>query len=206
MYKKLKFISLMRKMVFECGRGGGSDVEWCFKGVVGRYGGLLIMWKKVLFELNFSFMGIGFLGVNVGWKWVNIYLENVYVGCNMQKKRRFWCDLMSCNERFSSGEWCVDGDFNAVTVAEERRGCLSSVNYRETEEFNSFINDMKVVDMGAVEKVFSSYSLYGRARSRINHFLLSEGLVDLWKVDNQVIGNRDLSYHCPMWFKGVVRD
>lgn len=35
-------------------------MEWTFKGANGRYGGLLIMWKKSLLYVCFSFVGEGF--------------------------------------------------------------------------------------------------------------------------------------------------
>ncbi|XP_058759273.1 uncharacterized protein LOC131632551 [Vicia villosa] len=48
-------------------------------------------------------------------------------------------------------------------------------------------------------KKFSWYSGDGRSMSRIDRFLLSEVIVDRWKVIGQKIEERDISDHCPVW-------
>ncbi|XP_058776291.1 uncharacterized protein LOC131650607 [Vicia villosa] len=35
--------------------------------------------------------------------------------------------------------------------------------------------------------------------SRIDRFLLSSNVVDRWKISGQLIGDRDISDHCPIW-------
>lgn len=72
------------------------------------------------------------------------------------------------------------------------------------EEFNGSISSMEIEEVGVVGRNFSWFSLDGLASSRLDRFLFSERLLDLWKVENQIIGNRELSYHCPIWFKGNV--
>lgn len=57
---------------------------------------------------------------------------------------------------------------------------------------------MEVEDVGTMGRKFSWFSLDGSVCSRIDRFLTSEGLLDLWKVENQVIGSRELSDHCPI--------
>lgn len=47
---------------------GNKKVEWSFKGVNGRSGGFLIIWKKGSFDLCFSVVGEGFVGIKVRWK------------------------------------------------------------------------------------------------------------------------------------------
>ncbi|XP_058775742.1 uncharacterized protein LOC131650016 [Vicia villosa] len=83
-----------------------------------------------------------------------------------EKKRRFWSDLLNFNERFPEGEWFVGGNINAVKAEEEIRGYSRVVKFREMEEFNGFINSMKVVDVGAVGRIFSWYSLDGAGNDR----------------------------------------
>lgn len=38
--------------------------------------------------------------------------------------------------------------------------------------------------------------------SRLDRFLLSEELVEEWKVDGQMVGSRYFSDHCPVWIIG----
>lgn len=35
--------------------------------------------------------------------------------------------------------------------------------------------------------------------SRLDRFLVSEGLIARWNISGQCIGNRDISDHCPIW-------
>lgn len=67
---------------------GDNDLEWSFKGALGSSGGFLIMWRKCLFGLNFSFVGEGFIGVNVKWKELNIHLVNMYSSSLTYNKRK----------------------------------------------------------------------------------------------------------------------
>lgn len=56
-------------------------MEWAFKGLNGYSGGLLIMWKKGLFDLYVSYHGEGFVGIIVGRKGGNFFVVNVYSSC-----------------------------------------------------------------------------------------------------------------------------
>lgn len=64
------------------------------------------------------------------------------------------------------------------------RGLLTSGRWRNLW---GFIEKFEVLDVVAVGRDFSWFSLDGAARSRLDRFLLLKGLLDLWKVDNQVI-------------------
>lgn len=69
---------------------GNKDMDWSFKGANGRSGGLLTMWKKSFLDVCFSFIGEGFLGINVDWKRGNNNLVNVYSSCSIHLKRKLW--------------------------------------------------------------------------------------------------------------------
>ncbi|XP_058741524.1 uncharacterized protein LOC131613903 [Vicia villosa] len=98
------------------------------------------------------------------------------------------------------GEWIVGGDFNSVKVREERRG-KSQSNLAEMEEFAKFIELLELVDLPIVGNKFSWISSNGNARSRLDRILLSEGIIESWKVVAQMSGKRDISDHRPIWIK-----
>ncbi|CAK8541086.1 unnamed protein product [Lathyrus sativus] len=53
------------KMTVSLWGGGGDDsVEWNEAGSVGASGRIIILWRKELLKLLFSFRGIDFVGVN----------------------------------------------------------------------------------------------------------------------------------------------
>ncbi|XP_058724480.1 uncharacterized protein LOC131595951 [Vicia villosa] len=97
------------------------------------------------------------------------------------------------------------GDFNAIKVEEERCGRVQA-NRVEMEEFANFIELMEVVDLPVLGNKFTWINSSGKAKSRLDRFLLSEGINNLWKIVAQVTGNRDISDHRPIWVKACNRD
>lgn len=74
------------------------------------------------------------------------------------------------------------------------------------DEFNEFVENLEVVDPRAVGRKFTWFSRDGGAMSRLDLFLVSEGLIVSWQICGQMIGSKDLSDHCPIWFKGSERN
>ncbi|XP_058767003.1 uncharacterized protein LOC131640642 [Vicia villosa] len=65
---------------------------------------------------------------------------------------------------------------------------------------------MELVDVPTIGGKFTWFSSNGRAMSRIDIFLLSDSLIEDWKVVGQVIGGRDISDHAPIWIKNNKKD
>lgn len=63
---------------------------------------------------------------------------------------------------------------------------------------------MGLFDSPTVGGKFTWFRSDGSAMSRLDRFLMSEGLIRVWNIANQFIGNRDLSDHCPIWVKGNI--
>ncbi|KAI5437241.1 hypothetical protein KIW84_023385 [Lathyrus oleraceus] len=176
-----------------------SIAEWSSKWAVGRSGGILTLWKKNSFSLVASFVGEGFLGIHVLWSGINLFLVNVYSSCFIEKKRVFWARLVEFKSKFPEGLWCVGGDFNTVRVKTERKGISNNFNIKEAEDFEGFISSMNLVDVPMINKRFTWYNLDGSSCSRLDRFLISEKLFDLWGVGGIVAGDRSISDHCPIW-------
>ncbi|CAK8541128.1 unnamed protein product [Lathyrus sativus] len=68
---------------------GSHKVEWTSKPSQGNSRVLLIMWKAGFFNLMFSFKGEGYVGINVIWKGISIYLVNVYSFGSINKNKEF---------------------------------------------------------------------------------------------------------------------
>ncbi|XP_058759393.1 uncharacterized protein LOC131632672 [Vicia villosa] len=73
------------------------------------------------------------------------------------------------------------------------------VTKRSGTNFSGFINDLGMEDVPCKDKKFSWFSSDGRSKSRLDRFLVSSNLVNLWGVVGQQIGDRDISDHCPIW-------
>jgi hypothetical protein len=146
-----------------------------------------------------SFSGDGFLGIRVEKEGVVMNLVNVYSPCSISGKKKLWDDLVCIKRQSGGGEWCVGGDFNAVLKASERKGSSSNNRQGERFLFNQFVNDMEVIDLPVLGKKFSWFSADGKSMSRIDRFLLSDGLISKYGFSRQWIGDRDISDHCPIW-------
>jgi exonuclease III len=72
-------------------------------------------------------------------------------------------------------------------------------NTTELMEFKKFIMDMDLIDIPVLGKKFTWFQYDGRAASRLDGFLLSEELISKCNVNAQWVGERDISYHCPVW-------
>ncbi|CAK8540833.1 unnamed protein product [Lathyrus sativus] len=129
---------------------------------------------------------------------MNLFIVNIYSSCFIRTKRLLWSNLVSCMLKFMYGEWCLGGDFNAVKLVKERKGRIVSVNRLEMDDFFCFIESMEVVDPTPIDRNFSWFSSDGVSISHLDKFLLSQGLMEKWNVDGQIVGSRDLSDHCPI--------
>ncbi|XP_058741630.1 uncharacterized protein LOC131614017 [Vicia villosa] len=125
---------------------GKDNVEWSSSDAIGASGGMLIMWRKDLFCLIFSFKGIGFIGMGVSWKGSLIYFVNVYASCDLSIRRRTWRRLVEIKNSFPVGSWCVGGDFNSVTHVDERVGCCNRNYSNDINCFRSFVENLDLVE------------------------------------------------------------
>lgn len=76
-----------------------------------------------------------------------LYVVNIYGPCYLVDKRRGWEELKNLKDNYASGEWCLVGDFNAVTSVEERKGRNGEGITQEIIDFNCFIVDMELFDV-----------------------------------------------------------
>ncbi|XP_058725573.1 uncharacterized protein LOC131596854 [Vicia villosa] len=175
------------------------DIGFSFTNSEGRSGGLITFWKKSIMDVLFSFNGEGFLGLKVSWKEDLYCVVNVYSSCDLIKKKALWEKLLDLMRIYSDGEWIIGGDFNAIKNGRERKGRAGGSYKKETELFAEFIHKSTLVDTPCKGRKFSWYSGDGKSMSRIDSFLLSKIVVNRWEVIGQMIGDRDISDHCPIW-------
>ncbi|MCI49107.1 endonuclease/exonuclease/phosphatase family protein, partial [Trifolium medium] len=77
---------------------------------------------------------------------------------------------------FGGGCWCVTGDFNSVREVSERRGvgsALSNNQYREVEEFVTFLEDLEMIDLPLIGRRLTWFHTNGVTMSRLDRVLLS---------------------------------
>ncbi|XP_058760649.1 uncharacterized protein LOC131633997 [Vicia villosa] len=177
---------------------GGENVEWTASSSVGAAGGMLILWKKETLQVNFSFRGLGYVGINITKEGRPVNLVNVYAPNTVVQRRKLWEGLVHRRNRDSDIEWCLGGDFNEVTSSQERLGEGVNQNRRGMIDFREFIESMGVVDVPCVGGKFTWFKDNGKAMSRLDRFLVTTKLIDVWGVIDQRIGARDISDHVPI--------
>lgn len=101
---------------------GKGDLEWFFKLVNGRSGGLICIWNPNVLKVERKIEGENFIGMFRSWGRENtlVYIVNVYSPCDIEGKRALWEELKHLIQE-NRGKWCVVGDFNAVLGTREER-------------------------------------------------------------------------------------
>lgn len=86
----------------------------------------------------------------------------------------------------------------------KRKGIRVVVNIIEMVDFGNFIDSMNLVDIPLFCGKFTWINQVGSAMRRIDQFLISEDLLDLWKIVCQELGIKDLSNHYSILIRGNV--
>lgn len=118
---------------------------------------------------------------------------NVYASYDANRRRETWEDILRLKRSFNRGDWCLGGDFNSVTCKEERVGRGLGCRVRDMKDFKAFIEEADLVDMPCVGVKITWYNSNGDSMSRLDIFLLSENIIQNWKIVNQHIEKRDIS-------------
>ncbi|XP_058726119.1 uncharacterized protein LOC131597438 [Vicia villosa] len=185
---------------------GDNNVEWSHLDANEASGGILTMWRKDFFSLNYNFRGEGFLGLCLVKEGKLIYFVNVYASCDQVSRLRTWNKILDFKNNNIGGSWCIGGDFNSTSSLDEKVG-VSNRGYRnEIRTFNKFINDMDWVDLPTIGDKFTWFKSNGKSMSRLDRFLLSESFIHDWRVEGQHIGERDVSDHASIWLKDNRKD
>lgn len=69
---------------------GGNKVDWTTSNLVGDLGGMIILWKKGSLDLNYNFIGHGYVGINIIHKGKCCNLVNIYAPYNVMERRGLW--------------------------------------------------------------------------------------------------------------------
>lgn len=68
-------------------------------------------------------------------------------------------------------------------------------------EFGDFIFGMELINFPTSGSKFIWFNFPGFSMSRLDHFLISDCLIDKWDLKGKFIGDRSIFDHCPIWIK-----
>ncbi|XP_071740151.1 uncharacterized protein [Rutidosis leptorrhynchoides] len=110
-----------------------------------------------------------------------------------------WTSLEKFVGNFDAA-WILCGDFNEVRDESERQNC--EFNERRAEWFNEFINRSRLIDVPMGGKRFTRICDKGIKFSKLDRFLISEEVNNMWSELSVLALERNLSDHCPI----ILRD
>ncbi|XP_071740879.1 uncharacterized protein [Rutidosis leptorrhynchoides] len=176
---------------------GNSDFKFVQKDSVGASGGILTIWDSNIFSVNYAIEGEFFLAICGSWAGYDseIVFINVYGPHSNSKKQRLWNELLSLINSLHIPH-IVFGDFNEVRNKTERMN--SEYNQHWANNFNNFINNSGLIDLPLGGKRFTRICEKTMKFSKLDRFLVSDGIFTIWPNTSSKTLDRDLSDHCPI--------
>ncbi|XP_068497930.1 uncharacterized protein [Phaseolus vulgaris] len=194
-----------------CQLWGDNDIDYIYSNPTNGSGGILTIWHNKFFKRSNHIINRWFIVFSRLFKEKNIpvVIVNVYSSCNLQVKMQMWSELLEIRQREPCNSWCIFGDFNSIRNERERRGINSPNgigNKRELQGFNNFIDNMELVDIPCIGRKYTWYRPNGKAKSRLDRFLISLEWLQQWKGSKQYVLDRQISDHCALVLKSNVVD
>nr|GEW88148.1 RNA-directed DNA polymerase, eukaryota [Tanacetum cinerariifolium] len=122
---------------------------------------------------------------------------------DVSRKRLLWDYVSTLIDRWN-GEVVVLGDFNEFRNIDERRG--SCFNPTSARVFVQFISASGLVDVKMEGYTFTWSHPSGSKMSKLDWFLVSEGIFSIFQYITAVCLDRHLSDHCPIILCEVQAD
>ncbi|GJS68260.1 RNA-directed DNA polymerase, eukaryota [Tanacetum coccineum] len=102
------------------------------------------------------------------------------------------------------GEYIIFGDFNVVRYQNERSGTMFC--HQSADDFNNFIDLNDLVDVHMGGRKFTRIGEHGRKMAKLDRFLVSEGVLDLYHNLVATVLLRLWSDHSPIVIKDEYVD
>ncbi|GJT69861.1 RNA-directed DNA polymerase, eukaryota [Tanacetum coccineum] len=128
---------------------------------------------------------------------------SVYAPQEVSEKKMLWSYLNHVIDNWS-GETIIIGDFNEVQSKKERYGSI--FNDRYASLFNSFISSGGLVEVPLGGCAFTWCHKSGNKISKLDRFLILEGLMGMCLNISAITLDRYLSYHRPILLREVCHD
>ncbi|GKA87273.1 RNA-directed DNA polymerase, eukaryota [Tanacetum coccineum] len=144
---------------------------------------------------------------NSGGDWIpnakKLLIISVYAPQDVSEKRMLWSYLKHLMDRWR-GETIIMGDFNEVRFKEERFG--TNFNRYSAGVFNSFISSGGLVEVPLGGCEFTWCHKSGTKMSKLDRFLISEGLMGYFPSISAITLDRYLSDHRPILLREACFD
>ncbi|GJY62634.1 RNA-directed DNA polymerase, eukaryota [Tanacetum coccineum] len=176
---------------------GNSNYDFVCSDSLGCSGGILCIWEASIFIKDNVTISDNFVAIYGMWLTNNskILFIVVYAPQSSLGKKNLWDYILSLLVRWN-GEVVVMGDFNEVRSSNERRG--SCFNPYSARHFNIFISSSGLVDIPMEGYAFTWSHPSALKMSKLDRFLISDGVFSLFPSIVAVCLDRHLSDHRPI--------
>ncbi|GKB52427.1 RNA-directed DNA polymerase, eukaryota, partial [Tanacetum coccineum] len=182
---------------------GNSNFEHLFSEAIGNSGGILCMWDPNVFLKEQHILSDNFVALFGSWIPTKTKMFSIYAPQPRTEKRSLWNHIMSLVTRWHR-DCIVMGDFNEVRCADERMG--SVFNVQGATEFNDFISNSGLVNIQLEGYSFTWSHPLASKISKLDRFLVSEGLISIFPHISAICLDRHLSDHRPILLCDVIAD
>nr|GEX77069.1 RNA-directed DNA polymerase, eukaryota [Tanacetum cinerariifolium] len=184
---------------------GNSNYQFVSSDSVGNSGGILCIWEATVFKKAYVTVSDNFIAIYGTWISNNskVLIVVVYAPQSLALKRALWEYISSLISRWD-GESIVMGDFKDVRSIEERLG--SMFNHSSARAFNRFIEASGLVDVKLEGYSFTWSHPSASKMSKLDRFLVSEGIISLFPSISALYLDRHLYDHRPILLREVFTD
>ncbi|XP_071714280.1 uncharacterized protein [Rutidosis leptorrhynchoides] len=184
---------------------GNGNFGYIQKEVIGKSGGLLLIWDKGCFEVSNAMGNEFFLAIRGKWKSTGqeSFIVNIY-GPHDDEGKKLMLDSLDNILGANDSAWLLCGDFNEVRDKNDR---LNSqfVQYR-ANRFNRFISSNKLIEIPISGRKFTRISDDGTKFSKLDRFFVMDKFLSLWDDLSIIALDRKLSDHVPLILRDKVID
>ncbi|GJU64033.1 RNA-directed DNA polymerase, eukaryota [Tanacetum coccineum] len=184
---------------------GNSNYDYVCSDSLGSSGGILCVWEASIFKKDYVTISDNFVAIYGTWLPSNskILFVVIYAPQQASCKRILWDYVSSLLGRWN-GEAIIMGDFNEVRSSDERRGsCFNPSSARRFDQFNS---SSGLVDVKLEGYTFTWSHPSALKMSKLDHFLVSDGIFSLFPSITALCLDRHLSDHRPILLREVHLD
>ncbi|PWA62538.1 RNA-directed DNA polymerase, eukaryota, Reverse transcriptase zinc-binding domain protein [Artemisia annua] len=191
---------------------GNFKFDYACSMARGRSGGLITMWDPSVFTKNRIWCNDNYVIVEGKWKNSvdDYFLINVYGPNHQPEKSNLWEFLRSFIQNHN-GKIILFGDLNEVRCETER--FCSSFSSSDAAIFNSFIQDVGLIDLPMGGRMFTWMNKSGSKLSKLDRFLISDSVLlahanlqatvldRVWSDHNPILSHCKKSDFGPIPFK-----
>nr|GEY71683.1 RNA-directed DNA polymerase, eukaryota [Tanacetum cinerariifolium] len=184
---------------------GNSNYQYVSSDSVASSGGILCVWEPSVFKKDYVMISDNFIAIYGTWLPSNskILFVAIYAPQQASLKRVLW-DYVSILLGRWNGEAIIMRNFNEARSEDERRG--SVFNPSSARTFNHFISSSGLVDVKLEGYAFTWSHPLASKMSKLDRFLVSEGILSLFPSITAICLDRHLSDHRPILLCEVHTD